>query len=37
MAKVQKIKLSDGREVNAVDVDFETHREEWNEYRTYWT
>lgn len=32
MARVMKVKLGDGRDVNAVEVPFEIRREEWNEY-----
>jgi len=35
MRKVKKVKirLPNGREIEAVDVDFETVREDWNEYK----
>jgi hypothetical protein len=32
MARVMKVKLADGRDVNAVEVPFEIRREEWNDY-----
>jgi len=35
MRKVKKVKirLPNGREIEAMDVDFETVREDWNEYK----
>jgi hypothetical protein len=32
VARILKVKLGDGRDVNAIEVDFEIKREEWNEY-----
>jgi hypothetical protein len=32
VARMMKVKLGDGRDVNAIEVDFEIKREEWNEY-----
>ncbi len=32
MARMMKVKLGDGRDVNAIEVPFEIKREEWNEY-----
>ena len=28
-----KVRLPDGREIEAIDVDFETVKEDWNEYK----
>ena len=32
MARIVKVKLADGRDVNAMEVAFDIKREEWNEY-----
>ena len=32
MARIVKVKLADGRDVNAMEVAFDIRREEWNEY-----
>jgi hypothetical protein len=32
MARMMKVKLGDGRDVNAIEVPFEIRREEWNDY-----
>jgi len=31
--KKLKVRLPDGREIEAIDVDFETVKEDWNEYK----
>lgn len=32
VARMMKVKLGDGRDVNAIEVSFEIRREEWNDY-----
>ena len=32
MARIVKVKLADGRDVNAMEVAFDIRREDWNEY-----